>query len=232
MRHKLGKLDKAPLNIRILLDSGATKSIVFYNAAKKLRLKRDTKRTVWTTLAGQFETNQKTEVLFKLNEFDKSTTVRHDFTVCKQKSNYDMIIGVDLMTKLGIILNFGDKTMQWKHVSVPMKNRDATRHTSFFVAKESVHVADATDRIRQILDAKYEPANLEEVAKANPELNKKQQDLLLTLLRKYSSLFDGTIGKWKGKPYDIELKPGVSPYHARSYPIPKAYENTFQGNNL
>ena len=131
MRHKLGKLDKAPLNIRILLDSGATRSIVFYNAAKKLRLKRDSKRTVWTTLAGQFETNQKTEVLFKLNEFDESTTVRHEFTVCKQKSSYDMIIGVDLMTKLGIILDFKEKAMQWKHVSVPMKSRDATRHTSF-----------------------------------------------------------------------------------------------------
>ena len=41
-------------------------------------------------------------------------------------------------------------------------------------------------------------------------------------------LFDGTLGQWKGAPYDIELKRGVDPYHARSYPIPKAYEQTLK----
>ena len=61
---------------------------------------------------------------------------------------------------------------------------------------------------------------------ANKHLNEKQQHSLLTLLKRYESLFDGTLGKWTSEQYDIELKSGAQPYHARPYPIPKAYEKT------
>ena len=46
------------------------------------------------------------------------------------------------------------------------------------------------------------------------------------LLTKYESLFDGTLGFWNHEEYDIELQPGVKPYHARAYPIPKIHEQT------
>ena len=46
------------------------------------------------------------------------------------------------------------------------------------------------------------------------------------LLGKFESLSDGTLGKWKGAPYNIELKPNVKPYHAKAYPIPKSREKT------
>ena len=106
MRKTLGQAQPKLAPIRILLDSGASKSIVFHKVAKKLRICRDITQNTWTTLAGQFETNKRTQVIFKLNEFDEQVTVKHEFTVCKQPSNYDMIIGVDLMTELGIILDF------------------------------------------------------------------------------------------------------------------------------
>ena len=37
-------------------------------------------------------------------------------------------------------------------------------------------------------------------------------------------MFDGTFGKWKGKPIHIQLKEGATPYHAKPYAVPKAYE--------
>ena len=46
--------------------------------------------------------------------------------------------------------------------------------------------------------------------------------MLYNVLKQFEDLFDGTLGKWTGKPYDIELKPGVKPYYGRPYPIPKA----------
>ena len=70
MRKTLGQARPKLAPIRILLDSGASKSIVFHKVAKKLRIRRDKIRTTWTTLAGQFETNKRTQVIFKLNEFD------------------------------------------------------------------------------------------------------------------------------------------------------------------
>ena len=42
-------------------------------------------------------------------------------------------------------------------------------------------------------------------------------------------MFDGTLGHcWKGQLYDVELRDGVAPSHARAYPIPKAYETTLK----
>jgi len=44
------------------------------------------------------------------------------------------------------------------------------------------------------------------------------------MLNKHNQLFDGTLGKWKGKPIHIQLKEGATPYHAKPYAVPKAYE--------
>ena len=59
-------------------------------------------------------------------------------------------------------------------------------------------------------------------------LKLEERQKLEVLLTKYKDLFDGTLGHWKEENYDIELKPDVEPYHARPYPIPKAYEKTLK----
>jgi len=57
-------------------------------------------------------------------------------------------------------------------------------------------------------------------------LTEEQQADLKTLLEKYKSLFDGTLGNWKGEDYNIELRPDAMPYHAQAFPIPKVHEQT------
>jgi hypothetical protein len=49
---------------------------------------------------------------------------------------------------------------------------------------------------------------------------------LLLLLHKYQHLFDGSLGTWNAKPYDIELKPDVKPYYSRPFLVPKIHEVT------
>jgi len=51
---------------------------------------------------------------------------------------------------------------------------------------------------------------------------------LFNLLSKFEVLFHGTLGKWNLGQYDIELKPDAKPYHARSFPVPKIYEQTLK----
>ena len=41
-------------------------------------------------------------------------------------------------------------------------------------------------------------------------------------------MFDGIIGKWMKKLYEIDLKAGAQPYHARPFPIPKIHEKTLR----
>jgi hypothetical protein len=89
-------------------------------------------------------------------------------------------------------------------------------------------VNDATERIKSILDAKYEAADLEKVCSAQDHLRIEEQRKLLALLDKYKDLFDGTLGKWNHEPVELELKPDAEPYHARPYPVPRCHAETLK----
>ena len=106
--------------IIILLDSGASKSIIFANLAKRLH-KSKTGKTQWSTVAGAVETTHATRVNFKLNEFSTSRVVEWTFHAAEKEFNYDMIIGRDLLTELGLILNFKLQTVSWDEYKIPMK---------------------------------------------------------------------------------------------------------------
>ena len=55
-------------------------------------------------------------------------------------------------------------------------------------------------------------------------LNADQKIVLLQLLQKYEELFDGTLGTFGMKTYNIELAEGATPYRLkREYTIPQAY---------
>lgn len=58
-------------------------------------------------------------------------------------------------------------------------------------------------------------------------LTQKERNILEALLRKYGQFFDGTLGTWKRKPYDIQLKKGEKPYHGRPYQAVQSTEATF-----
>ena len=138
---------------------------------------------------------------------------------------YDMILGRDVLKSLGIILNHATGTIIWDDASIPMKTVSAQ-------PAESFHIEDpegfndmvgqiAGDRYRTILEAKYEKANLKKEVEDNClHLKSSQHKQLIKLLTKFEKVFDGTLGTWKNTKYNIELKPGVTPYHGRPYSIP------------
>ena len=74
---------------------------------------------------------------------------------------------------------------------------------------------------------KTSEANLKKLS-GTKELNPQERDKLLQLLTKYSTLFDGSLGKWKGSKVKLELKEGAQPYHAKAFPIPRIYMNTLK----
>ena len=79
-----------------------------------------------------------------------------------------------------------------------------------------------------ILDAKYQKANLEKIVEKADHLTKPERESLFKLLKKYEELFDGTLGHFTGKPYNIKMKDNVEPYHARPFPVPKIHELTLK----
>ena len=104
-----------------------------------------------------------------------------------------------------------------------MREATATIAQSYLV-DETGPVADSTNQIKKILDAKYEAADIPTIVESCTHLTDLEKSKLAKLLLKYEELFDGTLGKWKGPPVDIQLRENVKPYHARAYPIPKSQE--------
>ena len=221
------KITSTKKPVRILLDSGASASIIHKDFVTARDYSKSNNTQLWTTVAGTFKTTRTAHVTLKLPELNHTAEINAELHVTKQKSAYDIIFGRKLLKELGIVLDFNKMVTIWNDVSIPMKRVDADLKTHFFI-RDSTHVKDSTRRIKKILDATYKKANLEEFTSSLTHLNNSKRIKLLNLLKKYESMFDGTLGTYKGSEYKIELKEGIKPYHAKLFPIPRVHEDTLK----
>jgi hypothetical protein len=125
-----------------------------------------------------------------------------------------MILGRDLLEALGLIINFYNHTMTWEEATIPMKDYGSL--PTLQAADEycdQIYFTDVenklTTRMTQILDAKYEKADLAKVVADSEHLTTDEQSKLLAVLRRYEKIFDGGLGLWKTTPVELELKPGT-----------------------
>jgi hypothetical protein len=149
---------------------------------------------------------------------------------------YNLIIGKQTLHDIGAVLEFKERTITIDDIFLPMRNINnlqlkpsisrALKLNSRF-AQEPASTCNATKRVLEILDAKYDKAELPSIVKNNcAHLSTSHCNSLLALLLKFEELFDGTLGDWKLPPVSFELKEGAKPYHGRPYPIPKIHKAT------
>ena len=141
--------------------------------------------------------------------------------------HYDMIIGWDLLDYLGIDIQFSKSCIMWDTMEIPLQSAHATITDSYYI-EDSPKLLTSFDCVKEILDTKYKPADLDKVVKESMHLSKNEQEKLHKLLVKYEDLFDGLLGSWSGESYDIELKENITPFHSRVYPIPRVHEKTLK----
>ncbi len=119
------------------------------------------------------------------------------------KPQYDLILSTETMKEYRIILNFKAKMLTIDEIILPMRNINnlqgaSTLHAlklNHSLAMEPQSTQDATKRATRILAAKYNKADIQSVVRDNyKHLSANHQKKLLQLLRKYESLFDGTLG--------------------------------------
>ena len=158
-------------------------------------------------------------------EFHQHKNIKWKAYVTTQPMLYDIILGQDLMQELGLIIDYKTNTLNWDDATIAMKPVDA-QPAELFEIPEGKALKEASNRLDDILAAKYAPANLEKVVETCKHLDSTEKLELYQLLTEFEDLFDGTLGHWNGPDYSVELKPGAQPYHARPYPIPKAYKRT------
>jgi len=130
------------------------------------------------------------------------------------------------MQDLGIDLQFSTKEIVWDQSKIPFKNSDDPMGSYHIDEPDSI--LEAAERLKQILDAKYNAADLEEIAAEQEHLTSEEQQMLHELLNKFTDLFDGTLGQWTDTAYNIELCPDAQPYHAKAYPIPRVHLETLK----
>jgi hypothetical protein len=130
-------------------------------------------------LNGMFQTKQKAEI--ELNFFEYSNSKRYvakpDIVEYNQnnKPQYDLILGVKSMKKYGIILDFKDKIITVDEFKLPMQNINYLQGSSTLcvlklnhsLAMEPQSTQDATKHVTQILDAKYQKADLQLIVRVN-----------------------------------------------------------------
>ena len=113
-----------------------------------------------------------------------------------------MIIGMDLMTELGMILDLKDKTIEWEDLSIELKPRGLLNKTnmleySYEISTAPETIKDAENRQTRILDADYSATDMDEYVQSLEYLNIEQRNTLLNVLKKHPQLFSGGIGTIK-----------------------------------
>ncbi len=117
---------------------------------------------------------------------------------------YDLIIGKQTMHNLGVKLDFQEKTITIDKILLPMRNianlqlkpriTRALRENSCF-AQEPTSTHSKTKNVVEILDAKYEKADLLAIVRENcSHLAASDREKLLSVLLRFELLFDGTLG--------------------------------------
>ena len=135
-----------------------------------------------------------------------------------------MIIGCDLIISLGIDIYGADMTIHWDDAVIPWRDIDSTTNDVFALSQHNAPFIAQTKRMKRILDAKYSKADIKTTTESYTHLDPQERNELYTLLKKYESLFDGNLGTWHGKHYDIKLKPDAEPYHGKPFPVPRIHE--------
>ena len=99
-----------------------------------------------------------------------------------RQSNYKIILGRDVLNELGVILDFKRRVIIWNDFEAQMKPFESTRKTHFSIS-DSTRVTSETERIKRILDAKYEKANLKQIARKAIHLTTREQEKLFKMLK-------------------------------------------------
>ena len=181
--------------IRVLLDSSSSASLVAESLVQDLD-KDQKPESKWHTVAGAFRTTALCDVQLSLPEFYTERLIKWRMHVhAGSLRHYDMIVGRDLLEELGIVIDFKRMQVIWDDAYVPMRQPDANIQTTYHV-NDSKSLAEATERVKKILDAKYEPADLQHEVSKCTHLSSEEQSKLLALLNRHRHLLDVSLGLW------------------------------------
>jgi hypothetical protein len=79
-----------------------------------------------------------------------------------------------------------------------------------------------------ILQSKYEPSNIRQIAQGQKQLMPSQHDELQEILLKFPKLFSGGLGKFNGEKIHLDLDPTVLSVASCAYAVPERHKRIFK----
>ena len=111
--------------LRCLIDSGSSESIILNEFIVGLKQQKSKQAQRWMTKGGVFSTDARCAVPFYIADFSTQKKVTWTFHVDSSTRStacgYDMIIGRDLLRKLGIDIKFSSEMLKWDDTEIPMR---------------------------------------------------------------------------------------------------------------
>ena len=219
--------------LKCLFDSGSKNTLIAKNCLPTGTILDELPNQVYAqTTMGTYRVRHKVNLKnIRFPEFNSSRTVDEvDAMIMTNPCRYDVIVGRGLMIKCGIDILLSTKEVAWEDDRIPFRDVNTTLQEvmdSLYVEYEDRGIALDTFAV-EILEAKYEKANLDEIADAQTQLTQEQRDVLRALLKKHEALFSGNLGRYPHKQFHIDVDPTVQPTHSRYYPIARVHLEAFR----
>jgi hypothetical protein len=125
-----------------------------------------------------------------------------------------MIMGMDLMTSIGITVECEQRCIRWGGTEIPLKTRatlndNGILHMLYHAANEPDILQEAEKRQNRILDADYRNVEVDPYVQELAHLTKEEKQVLGETLKKFPTLFGGGLGMLNIKPVKLELIDGA-----------------------
>jgi hypothetical protein len=187
-----------------LLETGTSATIILREFVGKGSARTNTKkRTKWKTLGGTFTANYESLLDFKFPDLSTSKVVTWqahvDDKTSSKEAAYDMIMGMDLMTSIGIKVDCEKRCIIWGGTEIPQKTRntlsdDEILNMLYNAANEPDILQEAEKRPNRILDADYRKVAVDPFVQELEHLTEYEKKILGKTLNKFPILFGGGLG--------------------------------------
>ncbi|KAL7568657.1 hypothetical protein ACA910_021659 [Epithemia clementina (nom. ined.)] len=216
---------------RALLDSGADKMILHSRCLLPGMHPRVTNRAVNTTMGTRPNVSEIDLHDIILPEFSRtkrvSTPLWADIFDAPH-SRYNIIVGRDLLSRLGVILDFQRGLSTWDNVNVAMRDCDSfesipnlTSHFIDLYGDDSV-IGD------NVLRESYFQTDFQALAARQTHLSAEQRQDLLVIWQQFPDLFSGRLGLYPDRILHLQLKDDAVPVHHRAYSVPRNVTEAFK----
>ena len=170
---------------------------------------------------------QKCKTTFNLKEFNEYESIEWNLLVDSTPSphHYDMILGHNVMSEHGIMLDFMDQTMKWDDSTINMKDPESLSRLIgpskwLFLEQWSLWDRGTSRSFPSSPEnswCKVHAGRPRQGCTYVQTSNWHQKHQLHAYWANTNIHFDGTLGTWNKKPYNIKLKEGAKPYHCQPF---------------